>query len=106
MDYTMLIDRILEAEQSAREIAQGVKEQQENLGAELEAQTQAIREKYMDRAKARLEALEAREREKGERRIAAQDARLAEAEQKMERAYARYGDNWENTLFRQTIDIQ
>ena len=30
---------------------------------------------------------------------------LTEAAEKMERAYARYGDNWVDTLFRQTVDI-
>ena len=61
--------------------------------------------------KTRIKELRARdglkqeELAKRERAIAAQDARLTEAAEKMERAYARYGDNWVDTLFRQTVDI-
>ena len=81
MDYTMLIDRILEAERSARDVAEEVKTQKANFEAELE------------------------EEEKKEQLIAAQKVRLDDANAKMERAYTRYGDNWVNTLFHQTVDI-
>ena len=37
--------------------------------------------------------------------MAAQKVRLDDANAKMERAYTRYGDNWVNTLFHQTVDI-
>lgn len=106
MDYTTLIDRILEAERSARDIADEVKERQANLETELEEERSRIREKYMQRAKDRLEKLGQEEQARKERMIAAQDARLAEANAKMERAYSRYGDNWVNTLFHQTVDVQ
>lgn len=106
MDYTMLIDRILEAERSARDVAEEAKTQKANFEAELEQEKAAIREKYLDRAKSWLEELKGQEEEKKEQLIQAQKARLADAEAKMERAYTRYGDNWVYTLFHQTIDIQ
>ncbi len=55
--------------------------------------------------KERLEKLEREERAKKERAIAAQDARLADTSDRIERAYVRYGDNWVDTLFRQTVDL-
>ena len=73
---------------------------------ELEQEKAAIRQKYLDRAKAWLEELKSQEEEKKEQLIAAQKVRLADANAKMERAYTRYGDNWVNTLFHQTVDIQ
>lgn len=106
MDYTMLIDRILEAEQSARDVAEEAKNQKANFEAELEQEKAAIRQKYLDRAETWLEELKSQEAEKKDQLIAAQKVRLADAEAKMERAYTRYGDNWVDTLFHQTVDIR
>ncbi|MBM6896785.1 hypothetical protein H9X86_05290 [Pseudoflavonifractor capillosus] len=106
MDYTMLIDRILEAEQSARDVAEEAKNQKANFEAELEQEKAAIRQKYLDRADTWLEELKSQEAEKKDQLIAAQKVRLADAEAKMERAYTRYGDNWVDTLFHQTVDIR
>lgn len=106
MDYTMLIDRILEAEQSARDVAEEAKIQKANFEAELEREKAAIHQKYLDRAQAWLEELRSQEEEKKKQLIEAQNVRLADAEAKMERAYTRYGDNWVDTLFHQTVDIQ
>lgn len=106
MDYTMLIDRILEAEQSARDVAEEAKNQKANFEAELEQEKAAIRQKYLDRADTWLEELKSQEAEKKDQLIAAQKVRLADAEARMERAYTRYGDNWVDTLFHQTVDIR
>ena len=106
MDYTMLIDRILEAEQSARDVAQEVKSQKDNFDTQLEQEKASIAQKYLERAETWLEELKGQEAEKRNRLIQAQNVRLAEAEAKMERAYTRYGDNWVYTLFHQTVDIQ
>ena len=59
----------------------------------------------MDRAQADLERLAQSEQEKKARSLAAQDLRLAEANRKMDRTYARYGSNWVDTLFHQVVDI-
>lgn len=106
MDYTMLIDRILEAERSARDVTEEVKVQKANFEAELEREKAAIAQKYLDRAQTWLEELKNQEEEKKERLIAAQKVRLADAQARMERAYTRYGDNWVDTLFHQTVDIR
>lgn len=106
MDYTTLIDRILEAEQSADVIAGAAEAQRANLDAELAEESARIREKYMKQAGDRLERLAREEQSKKERTLAAQDARLADTSARMERAYARYGDNWVDTLFHQVVDLQ
>lgn len=105
MDYTTLIDRILEAEQSARCVTQEAKEKQANLDAELETLREETLHKYRERADVYLSQLRDQELETKERTIAALDRRLAEAREKMERAYTRYGDNWVDTLFHQTVDL-
>ncbi|HIT01854.1 MAG TPA: hypothetical protein IAC21_03420 [Candidatus Enterenecus merdae] len=105
MEDSALIDRILEAERAARLIADEAREELEGLDSRLEAEGRKIREGLMARAQERLDKLRLEERDKKERAIAAQQTRLAEASARMERAYVRYGDNWVDTLFRQTVDI-
>ena len=106
MDHSTLIDRILEVERSARALSDEALERQANLDETLAAEKRAILEKYMARSKERLERLAQTEQEKKERTLAAQDARLAEANRKMEHSYSRYGDNWVDTLFHQVVDVQ
>ncbi len=105
MEYTTLIDRILEAERAADLITDEARRELAGLDDYLAAEGQRIRDNLMARARERLEKLEQEEQGKKERAIAAQDARLADTSARMERAYARYGDNWVDTLFRQTVDI-
>ena len=106
MDHTTLIDKILEVERSARALSDEALERQANMGQTLAEEKNAILEKYMTRSKERLERLAQTEQEKKERTLAAQDARLAEANRKMEYTYARYGDNWVDTMFHQVVDVQ
>ena len=105
MEYTTLIDRILEAERTADQITDEVREEQAGLEAHLAAESQQIRDNLMARADERLEKLRKEEQEKKARALAALDARLAEASARMEQAYEKYGGNWVDTLFRQTVDI-
>lgn len=103
MEYAALIDRILEAEQTAQEITREAHEKEARMEADLEREAAAVRADYFARADQKLEQLR-QETEKGKAQaIAAQDARFQEARDKMERAYDRYGDNWVDTLFRQTV---
>lgn len=106
MDHTTLIDQILEIERSARAISDETLERQARMEEDLAAGKNEIMEKYMIRARKKLDLLAQSEQEKKERTLATQDARLAEAGQKMEQAYARYGDNWVDTLFHQVVDVQ
>ena len=62
-------------------------------------------ESYLLRANEKLNALEQSLQESRTRSLAAQDARLAEANRKMELTYARYGENWVDTLFHQVVDL-
>lgn len=105
MDHTTLIDRILEVERSARALSDEALERQANMDQVLAEESAAILKKYMDRAQADLERLAQSEQEKKARSLAAQDLRLAEANRKMDRTYARYGSNWVDTLFHQVVDI-
>lgn len=103
MEYAALINRILDAEQTAQDLTREVREQEARMEAELEEKTAAVLADYMARADQKLERMRREaERSKAEA-IAAQDARCAETRDKMEQAYSQYGDNWVDTLFRQTV---
>ena len=101
MEYAALISRILEAEQTAQEISREAHEKQVRMEADLERETAAVRADYFARADKKLEQF--RQETEQKKAQAAQDARFDEARKKMERAYERYGDNWVDTLFRQTV---
>ena len=73
------------------------------MEADLERETAAVRADYFAGADKKLEQFRQETERKKAQALAAQDARFAEARKKMERAYERYGDNWVDTLFRQTV---
>lgn len=106
MEYSNLINRILEVENSARAIADEALERQAHLDEEMAEEKAKIMERYMARAQQQLEALAQSEQAKKEKALAAQENRLKEANRKMELAYLRCGDNWVDTIFHQVVDPQ
>lgn len=103
MEYAALIHRILEAERTAQELTREVREQEARMEAELEEKTASVQADYMARADKKLARLRQETEQAKAEAIAAQDARYAETRDKMEQAYRQYGDNWVDTLFRQTV---
>lgn len=105
MDHSTLIDQILNVERTARALSDEALERQAHLDETLAQEQARIMESYMARATENLKKLEQNQQESKARALAAQDARLAEANRKMERTYARYGENWVDTLFHQVVDL-
>jgi vacuolar-type H+-ATPase subunit H len=103
MEYEALIDRILEAEQTAQEITREAHEKEARMEADLEKEAAEVRADYFAKADQRLAELRRETEESRAQAIAAQDARFRDAMAKIERAYSRYGDNWVDTMFRQTV---
>ncbi len=106
MEHTQLIDRILEVERTARALSDEALERQAHLEQSLAAEKADITRRYMARSKARLEDLEQREQSKKEQALSAMNTRLSDTRRKMELTYARYGENWVDTLFHQVVDAQ
>ena len=100
MEYETLLNRILEAEQTAREITREAHEKQAHMEESLKQEAD-----YLARADQRLEQLRQEIEQEKANALAAQDARFADARAKLERAYSRYGDNWVDTLFRQAVGM-
>ena len=105
MEYEALINRILAAEQTAREITREAHEKQAHMEESLKQEEARIKADYLARADQRLEQLRQEIEQEKANALAAQDARFADARAKLERAYSRYGDNWVDTLFRQAVGM-
>ncbi len=103
MEYEAVISSILEAERSAREITREAREQEKHLQADLERETQAVRDESFAQAEKKLDELRCEVERNKAAELRAQDERVAELLAGIERAYSRYGDNWVNTLFRQIV---
>lgn len=103
MEYTQLINRILEAERNAQEIAQEVKVREDHLASELEQETADLRASLQAQSDDRLRAITKEAEAARDQAIQAQDKRRDDAMARMERAYERYGDNWVDTLFRRIV---
>ena len=106
MEYLNLVNQIVAAEQSAREIAREAQEQESSLEAELERETAGIRERYMERARRRVAGVEETEAKAAQEELARWDRRLERAMAQVESAYARNRDAWVETLFRQIVGEQ
>ncbi len=106
LEYATLISRILEAEQTAQQIAQEAKEKQNSLETEMVKEAEAVRADFYAKTDRRLEQMKLATEESKISQIEAQSARFAEAESKMEEAYRRYGDNWVDSLFRQAVGMK
>lgn len=103
MEYLDLINQIVAAEQSAKEIAREAKEQEETLETELERETADMRERYMERARRRVAEVEETERKAAKEELERWDQKLAGAMAQVESAYAKNRDVWVETLFRQIV---
>ncbi len=106
MEYLNLVNQIVAAEQSAREIAREAREQESSLEAELEREAAGIRERYMERARRRVAGVEETEAKAAQEELARWDRRLERAMAQVESAYARNRDAWVETLFRQIVGEQ
>lgn len=104
MEYTQLINRILEAEQNAQAIAAEAADREARLDAELEKEIAALRAETLARADERVAAIVREAYAARDAAIRAQDKRRDEAMARMEQAYRHYGDNWTDTLFRHIVE--
>lgn len=103
MEYESLIRQILEAERNAREITREAREKESHMDADLEQETAAVRAECFAQSEQRLEELRRETEQHKAEELQAQDRRVAEMLERMEQAYSRYGDNWVDTLFRETV---
>lgn len=106
MEYTQLIERILAAERSAQSISGEVARREAHMEEELEQETARLRAATAAHTQERVRAISREAAAAQQTAIQAQERRKAAVLERMERAYARYGDNWVQTLFLRIVGGQ
>lgn len=99
VEYIDLVNRIITAEHSAKEIAQEAKEREVSLDADLAQEEASMRERYFARAKHRIAQVEETERQAADEYIALWDKKLSDTMDAVETAYETNKDAWVETLF-------
>lgn len=104
MEYSQIINRILEAEQTAQAIAGEAYSREASLDEELAREGSRLRAEFQAHADERISAIAREAAASRDAAIQDQDRRRDEAMSRMERAFQHYGDNWADTLFRRIVD--
>ena len=99
MEYVDLVNRIVDVEHSAKEIAREARQQEDSLEQEVKQEATALHERYMARARRRIEQVEQTENEAADEAIAQLDEKLSRAMAAVEAAYDKNKDQWVDALF-------
>ena len=99
MGHVDVINRIIEAEQRARQIASEAREKQNNLSVDLQNEEKNMRETYRLRAVRRIEKVAEREKALLQEQMDAMEKHFEEELSKMEKHYAENRDAWAEKLF-------
>lgn len=99
MEYVELVNRIVEAEHSAKEIAREARQQEGVLDQQVRQETSAMHERYMERARRRIEQVEQTEAQSADEAVAQLDVKLRNAMDAVEEAYEKNRDQWVDALF-------
>ena len=103
MEYVTLINKIVAAEQSAKEIVQEARERERTIETDLDAEVETLRAQYMQRAHQRVEKVEAAERKAEEEDLMLWDKKLDKAMTDVETSYAKHKEQWVESLFQQVV---
>ncbi|GHV05507.1 hypothetical protein FACS1894217_02510 [Clostridia bacterium] len=103
MEHIDLINKIIEAEERARQVAEAAKQKRENLEEDLKANTGGLRDSYFERAEARLKKVREREAALAEERITELDKTFERDEASIKAAYAKNKDVWVEKLFKMIV---
>lgn len=106
MEYIDLVNKIVAAEHSAKEITREAKDRETSLDADLGRETAEMRTAYMARAKRRVAQVRQTEQESARESIAALDEKLRGTMDAVEAAYARRREEWVDALFSRIVDEQ
>ena len=104
MEYSELIDRILSAEQNARQLTQQAKEREQSLETSLKEEAETLRTGILERAHRRVAAMEKEEQSRAQKQLEKMDREHKSALAGLEDKLKRHGDKWVDTLFRMIVE--
>ncbi len=99
MNQTDLIQNIIATEHQAQALTAQARTQVENMDASIQAEIDALREKYRADAEAYLQRLRQSEQEKSAQTLLDLDARLKAKLQQIESSYESNRDQWVQEIF-------
>ena len=106
MEYMELVNRIVDAEHSAKEIVREAREQVDSMEQEVRQETAELHQQYMARARRRVEQVEQTEAQAAEEAITQLDGKLAQAMASVESAYEKNRGQWVDALFEMIVGGQ
>ena len=104
MEYVNLVNQIIAAEHSAKELGQEVKVKQDALQSDLVKESTQLREDYFARADHRIHLVEETERAAAQEQISRLDKKLKDGLEDVENAYRKNRDTWVDTLFQRIVN--
>jgi len=103
MEYTKLVERILEAEKTAKQMAREATEQSEQQEKALSSEIERIKEQHMNQVRVKLFELERQTKEQTAAVMTAMDTKYAAALFNLESAAQNNHDAWVDELFQTVI---
>lgn len=104
MEYSELINRILSAEENAKQLTQQTREQERSLEDSLKKEAEALRTATLERSRRRVEAMEQEERRLAQKRLEKLDREHKAALAGLEEKQKRLENTWVDTLFRKITE--
>ena len=106
LEYAELVNKIVAAEHSAREIAGEARKQEAQLESDLARESAALRKRCYEQADRKLAQVREETAQAERKSVAALDRKLADAMATVETARKKYQDNWVETLFEMIVGGQ
>ncbi|GHV33696.1 hypothetical protein FACS18949_08340 [Clostridia bacterium] len=106
MEHIELINKIIEAEERARQMAEVALQKRDNMQEDLKTNTSGLRDSYFQRAEARLKMVHEREAALAEEQIAELDKTFGRDAQSIEDSYVKNKDAWVEKLFQMIVTGQ
>ncbi len=104
MEHVNLINRIIEAENKARQISDEAHQKLQTLSIDLKEECAGIRHEYLERAEHRIAMVRRKENELANEKITEIDRQFQEDLKLLDKTFSDHGDEWVDKLFHLIVD--
>lgn len=103
MEYNEIINRIVEAENTAQQMSNEANSKRSALDEDLKTEREKMRASYFERAQRRLSVVAEQEEKAAREKIAALDSQLAHDLQTVDELYEKNHTQWVDKLFARIV---
>ncbi len=104
MEHLDLLNKIIEAEQTAKQISSQAKEKRDNLPSDLRAQQERLHEEYLARAQKRVSMVEREENQAASERVQELEKELIHDKAAMEDYFRAHHETLTDGLFQMVVN--